>query len=133
MSTGINKITGSEAAMQNQINNTHKQPAQVNPQAQAQKVDIKDVQKGSTGGYHKKSLTEEDIKRVINKINENVSKLNKDVKFTYSDTIKSLVVKVVDAKTGKVIREIPPQEVINLQKKLSEVVGIIFDSKEVEK
>jgi len=79
-----------------------------------------------------KSLSPTELKNTINKINENVGILNKDVKFVYNDTIKSLVVKVVNAKTGKVIREIPPKEVINLQKKLSEVVGIIFDSKEVK-
>ena len=79
-----------------------------------------------------KQLSPSELKHVIKKINENVSILNKDVKFVYDDAIKSLVVKVIDAKTGKVIREIPPKEVINLQKKLSEVVGIIFDSKEVK-
>ncbi len=78
-----------------------------------------------------KSVSPNELKTTINKINEHVSILNKDVKFVYNDTIKSLVVKVINAKTGRVIREIPPKEVINLQKKLSEVVGIIFDSKEV--
>ncbi len=79
-----------------------------------------------------KQLSPKELKHIIKKINENVSILNKDVKFVYNDAIKSLVVKVIDAKTGRVIREIPPKEVINLQKKLSEVVGIIFDSKEVK-
>ena len=79
-----------------------------------------------------KDISPKNLKKIIDKINENVNILNQDVKFSYNDTIKSLTVKVIDASTGKLIREIPPKEVINLQKKLSEVVGIIFDSKEVK-
>jgi flagellar protein FlaG len=79
-----------------------------------------------------KTLDTGDIKKIINKINENVSMLNQNVKFAYNDTIKSLTVEVIDQSTGKVIRQIPPKEVVNLQKKLSEVVGIIYDSKEVK-
>ena len=99
----------------------------------------KDISKTSINESYTKNSTQpkqlkpHEIKKIIEKLNENVGRLTKDVKFAYSDTIKSLVVKVIDAKTGQVIREIPPKEVINLQKKLSEVVGIIFDSKEVER
>ncbi len=94
----------------------------------------KTIQKASSSqsASRNRQVSPGELKRIINKINENVSLLNKDVKFVYNDSIKSLVVKVIDAKTGKVIREIPPKEVINLQKKLSEIVGIIFDSKEVK-
>ncbi|AEA33846.1 flagellar protein FlaG [Hippea maritima] len=131
MSTGINKITNPEVALQNKIQ-TQQASNQTQRAAEVQKLNLKDTQQSPNSGY-KKQLSPDELKRVISKINDNVSKLNKDVRFTYNDTLKSLVVKVVDSKTGKVIREIPPQEVINLQKKLSEVVGIIFDSKEVEK
>ncbi len=105
-------------------------------ESSAQKAKVQHIDKNIEIATKKqnevKSLSPTELKNTINKINENVGMLNKDVKFVYNDTIKSLVVKVVNAKTGKVIREIPPKEVINLQKKLSEVVGIIFDSKEVK-
>jgi len=105
-------------------------------ESNAQKAKVQHIDKNVEIAAKKrsevKSLSPTELKNTINKINENVGILNKDVKFVYNDTIKSLVVKVVNAKTGKVIREIPPKEVINLQKKLSEVVGIIFDSKEVK-
>ncbi len=79
-----------------------------------------------------KNISSKKLAKIIDKINENVSMLNKNIKFSYNDAIKSLTVKVIDASTGKLIREIPPKEVINLQKKLSEIVGIIFDSKEMK-
>jgi len=127
MSGGINKVTNGNA-----VNiNTQAKNAHQTQNVQSTRTTTQD--NGVKVNNQQKPLSPREIKRIISKINENVSRLNKDVKFSYNDTIKSLVVKVIDAKTGRVIREIPPQQVINLQKKLSEVVGIIFDSKEVEK
>ncbi len=124
----LNKIDqGSSVNTQAKINSENAQKIQqTNSNTQVQKTS-----KNEGASATKKTLSPQELKKVIAKINENVSILNKDVKFVYNEAIKSLVVKVIDAKTGKVIREIPPKEVINLQKKLSEVVGIIFDSKEV--
>ncbi len=132
MSGDINRIVG------NNMSNLSNQQQQVNSSQSIQKINdtsakISSIDRTKQFNSQVKQPSPSELKKVINKINENVSKLNKDVRFSYNDTLKSLVVKVVDAKTGKVIREIPPQEVINLQKKLSEVVGIIFDSKEVER
>ena len=127
MSGGVNKVANG-----NTVNiNTQANSTQQTQNSRLTKTNIQD--NGVKVNNQQKPLSPNEIKRIINKINENVSRLNKDVRFSYNDTIKSLVVKVIDEKTGRVIREIPPQQVINLQKKLSEVVGIIFDSKEVEK
>ncbi len=127
MSGGVNKVAnGNTVNINTQVNSTQQMQ-----NSHLTKTNIQD--NGVKVNNQQKPLSPNEIKRIINKINENVSRLNKDVRFSYNDTIKSLVVKVIDAKTGRVIREIPPQQVINLQKKLSEVVGIIFDSKEVEK
>ena len=118
------KISGNAAVLNQQM-------GEDNLKIGIQNVNVKAKSAGS-GELKVKNISPDEIKMTISKINENIGVLNKDVKFAYNDTIKSLVVKVVDAKTGKIIREIPPKEVINLQKKLSEVVGIIFDSKEVK-
>jgi flagellar protein FlaG len=39
------------------------------------------------------------------------------------------VVKVVDTNTGKLIRQIPPQEMLDLADKLEDMMGILFDKK----
>jgi len=122
----INKVSNDAA-----VSNKHIEPNYQKNQAQEISKTAKDtINQNKT--HDQKEVSPKDLKKIINKINENVSMLNQNVKFAYNDTIKSLTVEVVDVSTGKVIREIPPKEVINLQKKLSEVVGIIFDSKEVK-
>lgn len=135
MSGSINKIAGNDItnlSRQASNNLNVQQTNNVNTKIVNTKIATKREDVNRSQGDVKLPSPKE-LKRIIDKINENVSRLNKDVKFSYNEAIKSLVVKVIDAKTGRVIREIPPQEIINLQKKLSEVVGIIFDSKEVER
>jgi len=54
-----------------------------------------------------------------------------DIRLNYSLDSPSgqVVVKVVDGKSGKVIREIPPRELLALAESMKELEGIIFDKK----
>lgn len=78
-----------------------------------------------------KNVSAQDIKNLVKKLNDSIGTLNDSVKFSYSEDAKALVVKVVDSKTGQVIRQIPPEELIKLEANLSQSVGIIFN-KEVK-
>ncbi|MDK2880991.1 MAG: flagellar protein FlaG [Clostridia bacterium] len=40
-----------------------------------------------------------------------------------------LVVKVIDPDTNKVIREIPPEELLDLAVRLQEMIGLLFDKR----
>lgn len=77
------------------------------------------------------NVSAQDIKNLVKKLNDSISTLNDSVKFSYSEDAKALVVKVVDSKTGQVIRQIPPEELIKLEANLSQSIGIIFN-KEVK-
>jgi len=74
-----------------------------------------------------KSISKDDIKSLVEKLNSSISTLNDSVKFSYSEDAKALVVKVIDSKTGQVIRQIPPEELIKLEASLSQSIGIIFN------
>jgi len=51
------------------------------------------------------------------------------VRFEKDDSLKELIVKLVDRKTDKVIRQIPPEELLNLKKTLRDLSGNIVDTK----
>ncbi len=118
----LNKMNTDMQNVQHQNVNSYQKTNDSIGTAQESTPKTKDVQK----------LNPKEIKQTVKKLNENISRFDKGIKFSYNDTIKSLTVQVIDEKSGKIIREIPPKEVINLQKRLSEVVGVIFDSKEVQ-
>jgi flagellar protein FlaG len=46
---------------------------------------------------------------------------------TYGKQNDEISVTVTDRDTGKIIREIPPKDIQDLQTKLGELIGLIFD------
>jgi flagellar protein FlaG len=49
------------------------------------------------------------------------------LQFSVHEDTGQTVIKVVDKDTGKVIRQIPPQEMLELAAKLEDMMGILFD------
>lgn len=62
-------------------------------------------------------------------VNEALKNMRYSLQFVVEAKDKSLTVRVLDSE-GEVIREIPPEEIRNLQKRLLEMVGVLFDQKE---
>ena len=50
------------------------------------------------------------------------------VRFEKNDDLQGLIVKIVDQETNEVIRQIPPEELVNLSKHLRELQGSIVDT-----
>lgn len=87
---------------------------------------IKDKNSSRTEFFKAK---ENELKSITDDMNENILVFDRRIQFqTYKDT-DMMYVKVVEAESGKVIREIPPEEVLKLSKNLKEMIGIIFDEK----
>ncbi|WP_233712820.1 MULTISPECIES: flagellar protein FlaG [unclassified Helicobacter] len=71
-----------------------------------------------------------DLVNISKEINKKMEHIGADINFSYNDDIAGLVVTVKDPKNGgRVIREIPSKEAIDLAKKMHEAVGLIFDKK----
>ena len=54
---------------------------------------------------------------------------NVNLQFSVHKASGRMMVTVVDESTGKVIREIPSQEILELAAKMDEMVGMIFDKR----
>ncbi len=95
-------------------------------------------QHGSQSGSpskHKKinsgtlSFTKEDIAHVVHKVREFVDSMNTKLSFSYDREAKRPIIYVVDKNTDKIIRQIPPEEMVQLIRKMDEIRGIIFQGK----
>lgn len=82
---------------------------------------------GQDNNVSEKEVTSDHIRSVINKANENIRFT--DTKFIYYGDVNRIVIKVVDRETQEVIREIPPEETIEILQKIMESAGLIFDVK----
>jgi len=69
------------------------------------------------------------IDQVSSQIQETLGKIDFRLDFSVDPDTQTVVAKVVNAQTGKVIREIPPPELLALAKSMKELEGIFFDEK----
>jgi flagellar protein FlaG len=73
------------------------------------------------------NLTKENIEKIVELLNESARLFNISLQFRLEEDINRIVVTVFDKAEEKVIRQIPPEEVVNLAKRLYEMVGLIFN------
>jgi len=74
------------------------------------------------------SETADAVRELGRKIQEQLNITNISIAFTpYGAKNEKVAIKVMDRETGKVIREIPPEEIQNLSAKLGQLAGIIFN------
>jgi len=70
-----------------------------------------------------------DLKEAVEKLNQTAIIFDRALKFQIHDKTKETMVSVIDVNTEKVIREIPPKEVLDIISKMKDYLGLIFDKK----
>jgi flagellar protein FlaG len=79
-----------------------------------------------TDGTHKE-IDKKLLEKVVDKLSQQFRGKNTSLNFSIDDKTKSLVVKVIDSDSEKVIRQIPPEEVLAIRARIQELLGAIFD------
>jgi len=78
---------------------------------------------------YKQEELEEDVKKSVDDINDIVKKIKEDLAFELHDETERMMVKVIDRKTQEVIKELPPEEMLDLTARIHEMVGLLIDEK----
>ena len=77
-----------------------------------------------------KSLDLPDLEELAADVLKNLNIMhNVDLQFSLHKASGQMMVTVIDESTGKVVREIPSREILELAAKMDEMVGMIFDQK----
>ena len=71
----------------------------------------------------------ENTQQAVDMLNETVQVVDKQIQFELHETLNRPMVKVLNKETDEVIREIPPEEILDLVGNMLEMVGIIVDKK----
>jgi flagellar protein FlaG len=64
---------------------------------------------------------------VVSELNDVAKVLQTNLQFSIDEKTNKIVVKVLDADTQKVIRQIPPEDVMKMSARIQELLGILFD------
>ncbi len=77
-----------------------------------------------------KSKNLPDLEELAADVHKNLNIMHKvDLRFSVHKASGQIMVTVIDESTGKVIREIPSGEILELAAKMEEMVGMIFNQK----
>lgn len=71
----------------------------------------------------------EELKKILEELQNKISYLNKSLKIELNEEIKQPVVKIVDITNNQVIRQIPPDYVINIIRNINKMLGALVNEK----
>lgn len=63
------------------------------------------------------------------RIREHVQSLQRDLNFSVDDSTGQVVVRVMDGDSGKVVRQIPSEDILRLAERLDEMRSLLFEAK----
>jgi flagellar protein FlaG len=75
------------------------------------------------------TLGEEELIKAIQRANKALQGRTTSFEFSIHEATKEIMVKVMDKDIGEVIRELPPEKVLDMVAKLWEMAGIIVDER----
>lgn len=70
---------------------------------------------------------EQQLDNLLKKLNVNADITNKGIRFEKDNYYDTMIVRVYNRETGDVIKQIPPQDMLEFAKKSEEITGILFD------
>ncbi|CCU80827.1 hypothetical protein HSACCH_02342 [Halanaerobium saccharolyticum subsp. saccharolyticum DSM 6643] len=78
--------------------------------------------------YNQQEL-EDEVRESVKDVNEIVDQVKEGLSFQIHEDTEELMVQVIDINTDEVIKELPPEEMLDLKARIHEMVGILIDEK----
>ncbi|MFP4643508.1 MAG: flagellar protein FlaG [Spirochaetales bacterium] len=69
----------------------------------------------------------EEFEKMVEELQTSTETIHKSLRFTMNEDLDRIVVKVVDSRTDKVIKELPPESLQRVQARLREAIGLLLD------
>lgn len=70
-----------------------------------------------------------DVGEAVERFRTQMQHLQRDLSFSIDDSTGDVVVQVVDGESGKVVRQIPSEEILRLSERLDEMRSLLFEAK----
>ena len=83
----------------------------------------------TSNGVEHRAIRENDLKKAVDSVNKNLGKDDSHIEYEIYGRFKDITIKLVDNKTKKVIKEMPPKNIIDMVTKFCEMAGLFLDQK----
>ena len=74
-------------------------------------------------------ISEKAVKDAIERANNAISIANRKFEFSIHEKTKQIMVKVINTDTNEVVREIPPEKILDILAGMMELAGLIVDER----
>lgn len=81
------------------------------------------------GGYTEEKVSDAFLEKAINKANHTFEIQNRSLRFKIHERLNEVIVEVVDSETEEVIREIPPEKLLDMFANMLELAGLLVDER----
>ena len=85
--------------------------------------------RGNAPEAQKEEVVSSKMKDAIDRVNSKIVPSKTRCEFSYHEDTKRVSIKVIDQNTEEVIREIPPEETLDMLSKMWELAGILVDER----
>lgn len=71
----------------------------------------------------------ENMADLVERFRSQVQNIQRDLSFSVDDSTGDVVVRVIDGESGKIVRQIPSEEILRLTERLDEMRSLLFEAK----
>lgn len=84
---------------------------------------------GSSDAAERSGGTQQEFSDALAQLRTQMEGLHRDLTFNVDDSTGDMVVQVLDSNSGKVIRQIPSEEILRMSERLDEMRSLLFETK----
>ena len=88
---------------------------------------LQQVRDAKAAKEEKEAMDERSVSYMTQKLNELMSKINCNLEFQYHKEVNMMSVRMLDKKTQEVLKEVPPEEMLDQMAKTREWLGAFLD------
>ena len=110
------------------INASNASPETISPDRTAQQISPQARKKTDQANGQQKIESVEQMKELREELNEQMEELQTNLGFSISEEHDNkVVVEIKNRDTQEIIKQIPPEEMLDIQEKMAELTGLLFD------
>ena len=77
----------------------------------------------------REEVPREEVEQAAEKLNRLMGLVERRLKFEIHDKSHRVMVKIIDEKSGEILREVPPKKILDMLSSFAEYVGLLVDKK----
>ncbi len=72
-------------------------------------------------------LPQEKVRAVVEELNRSMQAMGTSLSFSMDAATRKTIIRVLNDRTGEVIRQIPAEDVLRMSQRIAELLGVLYD------